>query len=60
MPRTLRPMYRDVSVPFAGAVVMIGGMWCERPLWLELVVRLLYGETGPVGWSLMSDIPTVS
>jgi hypothetical protein len=48
MSRALRPMYRDVSVPLTGTVVMVGDVWRERPLRLELVVRLLHGEAGPV------------
>jgi hypothetical protein len=41
-------MHRDISVPLAGAVVMGGGTRRERPLRLELVVRLLDREAGPV------------
>ena len=48
MSRALRSMYRDVSVPLVGDVVMVGHVWRERPLWLELVVRLLHCEVGPV------------
>ena len=58
--RALRPMYRNVGVPLADAVVMVGDVWHERPLRLELVVRLLDCEAGPVRWVLMSDILTVS
>jgi hypothetical protein len=41
-------MYRDLSIPVVSARVMIGDMRCKRPLRLELVVRLLDGEAGPV------------
>lgn len=41
-------MYRNVGVPLAHAVVTVGSVWRERPLRLELVVRLLDREAGPV------------
>jgi hypothetical protein len=43
-------MYRDVSIPLARIVVVVGDVWCERPLWLELVICLLYREAGPIRW----------
>lgn len=48
MPRTLRPVYRDVSIPITRAGLMVGDMWCERPLRLEVVIRLLHGKAEPV------------
>lgn len=51
-------MYCDVTIPVAGLGVMIGDMWYERPLWLELVVCLLDGKARPVRWNLMSNTPT--
>jgi hypothetical protein len=48
MPRALRPMNSNVSVPIAGAIVMVGNVRCGRPLRLELVERLLDREAGPV------------
>jgi hypothetical protein len=53
-------MYRNVVVPVADAVVMVGGVRRERPLRLELVVCLLDRKTGPVRCVLMSKILTVS
>jgi hypothetical protein len=59
MPRALRPMNSNFSVPIVSAIVMVGNVRCKRPLRLELVVRLLDSEAGPVRWGLMSDSPTV-
>jgi hypothetical protein len=59
MPRALRPMNSNVNVPIAGAIVMVRNVRCERPLRLELIVRLLDSEAGPVRWGLISDSPTV-
>jgi hypothetical protein len=47
-------MYRDLSIPVVSAGVMIGDMRRERPLRLELIVRLLDSEAGPVCWRLVS------
>ena len=41
-------MYRNLRVPIVSAVVMVGDVWYERPLRLELVVRLLDREAGLV------------
>jgi len=52
-------MNSNVSVPIARAIVMVGNARCERPLRLELVVRLLDSEAGPMRWGLISDSPAV-
>ena len=49
MLHTLRPMYRDLSVQLAGFCPVIRDMWRKRPLWPELVVRLLDGKARPKG-----------
>jgi hypothetical protein len=52
-------MYRDLSIPVVSARVMIGDMRRERPLRLELIVRLLDSEAGPVRWRPMRKTPMV-
>jgi hypothetical protein len=44
MPRALQPINSNVSVPIAGAIVMVRNVRCKRPPRLELVVRLLDSE----------------
>lgn len=48
MLRALRSMYCNVSVLLVDDVFMVGDVRRERPLWLELVVRLLDCEAALV------------
>jgi hypothetical protein len=59
MPHTMRPMHCDLSIPAVSARVVIGDMGRERSLWLELIVRLLDSEAGPVRCRLISKTLTV-